>query len=96
MQAKESNTRREVLIGILGDSRRKVYTVATRAVTLSVSHGGNPVHHLGAVGFGEVDAGESASDAGGRIGFFDFVYDPGAAGIGGGWARVSFHDAERV
>jgi guanylate kinase len=42
------------------------------------AHGRNTFYHFGAVGFGKVDAGESAADAGGRVGFFDFVYDAGA------------------
>jgi hypothetical protein len=53
-------------------------------------------YYFGAVGFWEVDAGEPAAFAGGGIGFFDLVYDASAARFGGGWARVSLHDPERV
>ena len=56
------------------------------------AHGRNTFYHFGAVGFGKVDVGESAADAGGGGGFFDFVYDAGAAGVGDGWAVVSLYD----
>jgi hypothetical protein len=60
------------------------------------AHGRHTFYYFGAVGFGKVDAGESASDVGGGVGFFDLIYDESVARFGGGRARISLHDARRV
>jgi hypothetical protein len=45
------------------------------------AHGRDSFYHFGAFGFRKIDAGESAANVGGGVGFFDFVYDESASGV---------------